>query len=225
MSHTPARCEHDGIKWFPRVTIEKYSPDQSAWAERKLLEELNWGRRLLVSRLGIRVPRLHGDWLRDVLGEPEDGITRAEGNILVNGGLDKLAAILVAASPVSLLPNAQAICGVGTGTTAAAVTQTALVNDATANAWYQQMDATYPAVDGTIHGQLDGQATVASGNGNFNWQEWCWASTTAGAITAGNTLSGLSTGTETMFNRWTGTSLGTKGAGATWVFSTTITFS
>ena len=64
MAHSLDRCEHDSVKWFPRVTVEKYSPDQSAYAERKLHEELSWGRRLLVDRLGIRVPRLHGDWLR-----------------------------------------------------------------------------------------------------------------------------------------------------------------
>ena len=56
MAHTPVRCEHDSVKWFPRVTVEKYSPDQSAWAQRRLHEELSWGRRLLVETLGIRVP-------------------------------------------------------------------------------------------------------------------------------------------------------------------------
>jgi hypothetical protein len=230
MSRTPARCEHDGIKWFPRVTVEKYSPDQSAWAERKLHNELSWGRRLLVETLGVRVPRLHGDWLREVFREPEDGFAHCQGNSLVNGGLDKLTGLLVASSPVSLMPNAQAICGVGTDSTATVPTQTHLApvtGEGAAATFYQQMDATYPLADGTTHGQLDGQATFVSTSANFasGWVEWCWASTTAGAITAGNTLSGLSSGTETMFNRWTGTTLGTKGAGATWVFSTTISFS
>ena len=85
------------------------------------------------------------------------------------------------------------------------------------------MDSLYPQVDGTTHGQLDGQSTFTSGTANgWSWVEWCWASTTTGTITGGAALSGLSSGTETMFNRWSGTTLGTKGAGATWVFSTTV---
>lgn len=231
MSHTPVRCEHEGVKWYPRSVIAKYSPDQSAWAERKLREELSWGRRLLVARLGIRVPRLHGDWLREVFGEPEDGYAYTEGNNLVNGGLDALANLLVGAANQALDP-ANAICGVGSGTTAWAAAQAALVADGTTpngttGAWYRAMDATYPKVDGTIHGQLDGQSTFGSTEGNLNWQEWCWASATGTnpTMTAGATLSGITAGTEVMFNRWTGTSLGTKGSGATWVFSTTISFS
>ena len=225
MAHTLDRCEHDSIKWFPRVTVEKYSPDQSALAERKLHEELSWGRRLLVDRFGIRVPRLHGDWLRETFGEPEDGYARCEGNSLVNGGLDKLTAILVASLPTSLLPNAQAICGVGSNAGGMVATSTALLSDG-GSAWYRQMDTSYPAVDGSTHGQLDAQCTFGSTEANgWSWVEWCWASTTAGAISAGASLSGLSSGTETMFNRWSGTTLGQKGAGATWVFSSTVTFS
>src|SRR6185437_13768796 len=140
---------------------------QSAWAQARLAEQLGWRRRPLVARFGldrmlgrqIPVARLHGDWLRELFpAGPEDGLVYTQGNMLVNGGLDKLAAILVAAAPTSspgpLLPNAQAICGVGSSTTAAAVTQTALGGDgSTTTAWYQQMDASYPAVDGTVHGQ------------------------------------------------------------------------
>jgi hypothetical protein len=238
MSHTPVRCEHDGIKWFPRGTVEKYSPDQSSWAEARLAEELSWGRRPLVARFGlnrllgrqIQPVRLHGDWLRDIFSGPEDGYAYCQGNNLVNGGLDKLAAILVATAPTTspgpLLPNAQAIGGVGSNTGAMTPTSTALLGDgSTTTAWYQGFDATFPSVDGTVHGQLDGQWTVTGSNANFNWQEWCWASTTTGTITPGGTLASVTTGTETMFNRWEGTSLGTKGSGATWVFSTTITFS
>ena len=233
MAHTPDRCEHDGIKWFPRVTIEKYSPDQSAWAQRKLLGELSWGRRLLVSRFSsrftsVRVPRLHGDWLREVFGEPEDGYAYCQGNSLVNGGLDALGNLLVGTGTPQALVAGKAICGVGSNGAAFAVTQAALSGDgSTSTAWYQAMDATYPHVDGTTHGQLDGQSTFISTSANFatGWVEWCWASaTTAVGGTTGGTLAGLS-GTTVMLNRWTGTTLGTKGAGATWIFSSTVSFS
>lgn len=234
MSDTATRCEHDGIKWWPRVTVEKYSPDQSAFAEARLAELGSWGRRPLVARFGldrllvrqIAPAHLHGDWLRDVFpAGPEDGYARTEGNALVNGGLDALANLVIGAGTPQALTHANAICGVGAGTTAWAAGQAALVADGT-NAWYRAMDTSYPAVDGTTHGQLDGQSTFGSTEANgWAWTEWCWASSTSTSITAGATLSGVTPGTEVMFNRWTGTSLGSKGAGATWVFSTTITFS
>lgn len=217
----------DSIRWFPRGAVEKYSPDQSAYAERRLHDEMSWGRCLLADRLGIRVPRLHGDWLREIFREPEEGCAYTEGNSLVNGGLDALTALLIGSGGQSFVPGgtSHAIIGAGTGTGATTAGMTALQSDNTANAWYQASDATYPKADGTTHGQLDGQVTVTSSNGNFNWQEWCWATGTsaAGAVT-GTQLAGLS-GTTVMFNRWTGTTLGTKGAGATWVFATTLTFS
>jgi hypothetical protein len=232
MAHTPDRCEHDGIKWFPRVTVEKYSPDQSAWADRRLHDELSWGRRLLVARLGARVPRLHGDWLREVFREPEDGFAYAEGNSLVNNGLDALGNLVVGSgTPQSFAPGGviHAICGVGDNAGAFVVTSPALLGDgSTSHAFYQAMDATYPAVDGTTHGQLNGQSTFISTSANFatGWVEWCWAtSTVAIGASTGGTLATLTAGTEVLFNRWTGTTLGTKGAGATWVFSTTISFS
>lgn len=245
MSHTPVRCEHDSIKWFPRGTVEKYSPDQSAFAEARLAEQLSWRRRPLVARFGLDrlllgrpvvVARLHGDWLRDLFpAGPELGYGYTVGNSLVNGGLDALTGLLTGTGSKQALTGGatpQVVCGVGSGTNATTATMTALQLDGTAangstGAFYQSMDANYPAVDGTVHGQLDGQATVTGSNGNLNWQEWCWASSTvAVGATTGATLANVpATGTKVMFNRWTGTSLGTKGSGATWVFSTTITFS
>jgi len=234
MAHTPVRCEHDGIKWFPRVTVEKYSPDQSAWAERKLHAELSWGRRLLVSRFSsrftsVRVPRLHGDWLREVFGEPEDGYSYCQGNNLVNGGLDALGTLLLGTGGQALTTSPMhAVCGVGSNAAAFAAGQAALSGDgSTSTAWYQAMDATYPHVDGTTHGQLDGQSTFISTSANFatGWVEWCWASVSTAITSAtGGTLASLS-GTAVMLNRWTGTTLGTKGAGATWIFSSTVSFS
>jgi hypothetical protein len=247
MSHTLERCEHEGIKWFPRVTVEKYSPDQSAWAERRLAEALGWRRHPVVTRFGLdrrpgapaAIRKVHGDFLRDLFpAGPEDGYGYAEGNALVAGGLYSICAYLllgVAASGANGQPlsNAHSGCGVGTGTTAWAASQTTLVGDtgtSSTTSWFQQFDSTYPANagSGTANGgQINGQITVASGNGNFNWQEWCWF--TFSAVAAPNNAVSLSTTTvwtnPLMLNRWTGTSLGTKGSGATWVFSTTLTLS
>jgi hypothetical protein len=249
MSHTLDRCEHEGIKWFPRVTVEKYSPDQSAWAERKLREELSWGRRLLVSRFGIEripglpvlVPRLHGDWLRDAFPSgPEDGLAVAEGNLLVANGLQNLVGYLwvgTATPPAGYnvqLTNAHTGTGVGQSATGALVGDTKLGGDtgsASTTSFYQQMDSSFPswAGSGTANGgQMNGQVTVGTSDGNFNWQEWCWFTFTATAspfkaVTISPAPAAFTN--PVMQNHWQGTSLGTKGSGATWVFSTTITLS
>jgi hypothetical protein len=250
MSHTPVRCEHDGIHWYPRSTVEKYSPDQSSWALAKLDEERSWKRWPLINRLGVNLPQrrwgrtdpgfLHGDWLREIFREPEDGYARTEGNILVTTGLQNLGYLLIgtAASGANGRPLVVvagviggAICGVSidTSATAAAVGDTRLNISGSegANTWYRPFDPTYPTLSGTgvaAGGQLNGQCTFGSGEANYAWNEWCWASCTSGTITAGTTLASVASNVA-MLNHWTGTTLGTKGSGATWVFSTTLTFS
>lgn len=229
MSDTCDRCRGlEGVHEYPFVTIEKYSPDQTAFAERKLFSELSWGRRVLVSKLNIRVPKLHGDWLRELFGEPEDGYAYQAGNQMVTNGLENLIYLLLGTTASGgfgrTLINAQSGIGVGAGTTAATYADTHLTDDA-GSAWYQQMDSTYPsyAGSGTANGgQINGQATVAAANAVFAWQEWCWFSTSA-AITAGATLASVGTNAN-MFNHKVA-SLGTKGSGAAWVFSNTMTFS
>lgn len=247
MAHTLDRCEHDGIKWFPRSVIEKYSPDQSAWAERKLAEERSWSRRPLIARFGldrllgreIRPSRLHGDWLRDLFpAGPEDGFARTEGNLLVAHGLENIVGYLLvgtATPPAGYnvqLKVGSTGCGTGSTGTAATVSDAALGANGTAangstGAWYQAMDATYPSWPGTgtaNGGEIAGQSTFASGDGNYAWNEWCWFTISTGSFTGADALA--STGTNpVMQNHWAGTSLGTKGSGATWVFSTTITLS
>lgn len=241
MSVPSPRPGHDSIRWYPVVTVEKYSPDQAAWATRRLHDELSWGRRLLVDILGVRVPQLHGDWLRQVFpGGPEDGYARDEGNSMVNGGLTNLINLLTGAAPSGsagrplTLASGGGAAGsplIGVGTDAAtgfAVTQAHLANasgEGAGNSWYQSMDATYPTL--TTPATINGQSTFAPGNANFTWYEWCWASG-AGAPTAGPVLSAVyaTAGSAAMLNRKVPAGgLGQKMPGAAWVFATTVVFS
>lgn len=220
--------------------VEKYSPDQSEYADRRLRESLSWGRRLLVARLGIRVPVIHGDWLRQVFREPEDGYASAPGNLLVAAGLGNIVNLMIGAAASGAngraLTNAQTACGVGSTSTAATVSDTALGANGTnpngtVGAWYQQMDATYPAWagSGTANGgQINGQCTYASGNANMAWNEWCWVTGGQGAYTAADAIASIwatSADTAMLNHEVPASSLGTKGSGAVWVFSTTMTFS
>lgn len=186
MPEPSPRTGQDGIRWYPMVTVEKYSPDQTAWAQRRLEGELSWGRHVLAGLLGIRVPRLHGDWLRQVFPRgPEDGYAYDQGNSMVNGGLTNVISLLTGAAasgssgrPLTLASGGAAAgspcIGVGTdGATGFSVTQTHLANasgEGAGNSWYQSMDATYPTL--TVPATINGQSTFAAGNANFSWLEW-----------------------------------------------------
>jgi hypothetical protein len=252
-----ADAEH--VLWHPHVTVEKYSRDQTAWANFRLCSLAETGRRPELNqvilgdhRATVRshrdvgtVAELHGDWLRELFpGGPEDGYAHADGNVLTNNGLTVLIKLLTGAGGTSFYPLAPtsgasvtAVVGVGTnagGTGAQAThpcTDTHLTDDGTANAYYQGMDSTYPTL--TTPATVNGQSTFASAIANFQWNEWCWATGPTGTATAGTTLASVwSTSTATfMLNHKTnlfsggGATLGVKGAGASWVFSTTLVFS
>lgn len=215
------------IHWHPYVTVEKYSVDQTSYAEHKLEELRSW-RRLPLIRNFFPAPRLHGDWLRELFPQgPEDGYAYDDGNLLVNAGLQQIIAILngqAQSNSIRNLSNGQTVVGVGNSSTAATTADTALGADNTANAFYQSSDATFPST--TNPATINNQSTFASGNANFAWNEWCWA-TGVGTITAGNHLSAVfATALAGMINhKVPASSLGTKASGASWVFSTTIVFS
>lgn len=233
----------DGIRWFPEVRVDKYSVDQTSFAERKLADAAEWGRRVEVKASGLLTSVMHGDWLRELFPEPEDGIATDYGNSLVNDGLTSLVFLLFnsivagsgqqfktgVVSGASFQTGGTVTTGVGVGVdvTAFSVAHTRLANTAgesSAASWYQQMDATYPQWQGSgTPGQLNGQATFVSANGVFAWNEWCWLTGTGLSAGGSATIAGVGTAPK-MLNRKV-TSLGTKGAGASWVFSQTVTFS
>jgi hypothetical protein len=218
----------DRVKWHPSVTVEKYSPDQSAYARERLESSLSWGRRLLVRRLGLRVPSLHGDLLREMFAEPEGGVACDEGNIMVNSGLANLAAVLTGTgNPLRAGPGSNdgaAVVGVGSAVTDALVTDEALGGDGdVSTAWYQAMDALYPALTGEP-GVILVQATFPEQAANFSWAEWC-AAAGAGAVTAGPALAGVYAGSFAMMNhKAPALSLGGKAEGQTAVFSSSLAF-
>jgi hypothetical protein len=232
----------EGIKWYPVVRVEKYSPDQTQWALEHLDEMWRYERPVR-TRSGLLVGPgiLHGDWLREVFpGGPEDGVAVDEGNQMVNGGLTNLINLLTGAAasgaagrPLTLGGGGgaagSACVGVGVdGTTAFAVGQTHLANsvgEGAAASWYQSMDTGYPTL--TVPATINGQSTFQAGVANFAWNEWCWISG-AGVPTAGTTLAGVyaTSGSGAMLNRKVPSGgLGSKSTGASWVFATTVTFS
>ena len=112
------------VHWHPYVTVEKYSPDQAAFAEHRLADSLTWKRMPLLRKIPLgetRGPvvdgehagtwRRHrgddgivrracdpnGDWLRELFPHgPEDGYAHDDGNLLTNQGLANIIFLLLA---------------------------------------------------------------------------------------------------------------------------------
>lgn len=141
-------------------------------------------------------------------GEPYETIVD-EGNVLVYGGASALWQRLKGTA-VTAFDNSNAYIGVGTGTTAADATQTALVST-NPNTAYEAMDATYPVhTDGTssTNASITYKSTFESADAQFEWNEW--------GIFNGNTE-----GVSRMLNRKRIT-YGTKGA-EDWSLTITLT--
>jgi hypothetical protein len=206
---------HEGLNWMAYARVERFSVDQTRWAEQRLATGFP---QLAIAPAGLRQGRL-AELLRST-GEPEDGIAEASGNLLVTVGLARITNLITGGGGQAF-NNAQGTCGVGNVSTAAAVGDTTLGANG-ASAYYQGLDATFPS---TSNGVINAQSTFASGNANFAWNEWCWA-TGVGSITPGASSGSIyGTGASfTMLNHKIA-SLGTKGSGAAWVFSTSTTLS
>lgn len=186
--------------WNAHALVRKYSPDQVAWATAKMGYEPDGSRLSLLFR------------------DPEDGVVSEPGNLMVTVGLNLLTSLLEGGAGTPFA-HADAIVGVGATATAATVADTALGADNTASAYYQQADASYPQQS---NGVITCQATFASGNANFAWNEWCLA-TGSGGITPGTHLSAVATGVVMLNHKVPASSLGTKGSGAAWVFVGSVT--
>ncbi|MCW2901541.1 MAG: RoPhREQ1 gp62, partial [Streptosporangiaceae bacterium] len=145
----------DGINWHAHARVQKYSDDQVAWARRAS---------------GLLEPE--GAFLQRHCGEPEHGYAEADGNVLVTVGLDAITKLLIASGSAQAFSGpTRAIVGVGATSTPGTIADTALGADG-GSAWYQGCDSSNPT---QANGVMTCVATFTTGNGNFAWNEWCWA--------------------------------------------------
>jgi hypothetical protein len=227
--------EADGIRWRAFAHVDKYSPEQEAWAQRRFAQEVSWrGRGLAEAALENHVRRMRdaplviqGEDYRRYFADPEDGTAEAAGNALTLQGLVCITSLITGVAVANTkypFIFAGAVVGEGSVSTAWANTDIHLGGDgSTSTANYQQIDAAFPTLTATYVPVITAQSTVASADGNFAWNEWCWATGT-GAITKGATLASVyATGASAAMLNHKIASLGTKASGAAWVFTTTIT--
>lgn len=224
----------DRVLWGPpRVAVLRFSPDQTAYATRRL-NELCVGRNP-VARFYRKVRSRHcgppGELLGRWCGHPEDGIAESNGNILLNTGATKITRLLTgttpSGNPLSGTPAAGfGYLGVGDGSAAPAVTQTALQGT---NRCYNAIDAGFPTLAvGVVTIQSTFAAAAAAGGSWAGWLEWGLGTSTA-AVAAATTSTNAqpSTGTyDALINRTVPAGgLGSKGTSAAWVFTVTLSVS
>lgn len=194
----------DGIKWHAFAKVLKYDPDTVAEITRVLGHE----------PVGADLR-----WLEEHEGLRPDGIAEADGNLLTTAGLNRITNLIIGGGGQALTTS-RSMAGVGDGTTAAAVTDGDLSAAAgSTHRWFQAMDASNPTQS---NGVLTGNTTFATGDGNFAWQEWCWAIATAAPVASA--VFSTATTTGVMLNHKV-QSLGTKVSGAVWTLQATITLS
>lgn len=196
----------EGIRWHAHARVEKFSPDQTAFA---------------VRRSGLIEPKALV--LRRLCGAPEEGVAERDGNLLVTVGLNNLTEVMIGSGGTSL-SQAHTIAGVGSSTAnSPAVGDTALTADNSSGAYYQNVDA--GVNPSQSNGVISATCTFTGSNANYAWNEWCLA-VTSGTITAGTHLSAVASPSPTMINhKMYSSGLGTKSSGASWVLSATITLS
>jgi len=210
----------DGIRWHPVSVIEKYSPDQVAYARNH--GEAPWPKGLALPRRAV----LNGDLLRMLFREPEDGTVCDEGNGVTAAGLLNLAAVLTGTGGHPLAPG-QAVFGVGSDAGEFDREQVSLsrpLGEEPGRSWYRPMDQGYPWVPRP--GVIEGQATFTEAEACFAWHEWCWGTGPAGPVPH-HSLRGSYGGEQPvlMNRRAHPAGYGIKDPGVAWVFRTEITLS
>jgi len=113
---------------------------------------------------------------------------------LTDTGTTHIAQIIIDEGSPTEFNNANAHLGVGNSATAFVATQTDLLG---ASKFRQPMDATFPSRAGDI---LTWQATMATGDANFAWDEWGIFNAVAAGIMLSRKVDAL--GTKTSAQSW-----------------------
>lgn len=208
--------EREPIGWHAQVEVAEFT----AQAERDTMHALFPARARLIdlaSRRGYRlpglvVPHVSGDMMRSCGFDPA-GYRYAKHNLLVNAGINRMQSLAIGAGGQAWDATHTAIAvGDGNGsvpTAAATDTDLAALTGAT-HRYIQPADSTFPSAASQV---ITVQATVATGNGNFEWREWGVSQDTAGSTAA----------VTTPLLNHKGVDLGLKTSAAPWVFKVTFT--
>ena len=193
--------EHDGITWHAHAWVDKFTAAQEAEA-------------LLIAQAeGIPI---HEALLRLTPYE----VAEEDGNLLTRLGLHRMWDRFIGTASNQALDATHTRIGVGDGVTAATTSDTDLGAVAgSTHRWFQLVGGVATIGAGASSGVLTVVATFATADGNFAWNEWGIDGGTASA----NTVTADTNTTPGLINHKVPSTLGTKTAAATWVFTVTIT--
>lgn len=191
----------DGIKWWPIATVTKYNDDLMVDISRFLEKE------------ATEVTQADLDFLTREHGLHPDEVLVREGNALVTGGKTRIGDLLIGTG-AQALSSTRAVVGVGTSNTATTAGMTSLQG----TAYYNSTTG----APGNASGVISASSLFAAGTASHAWEEWCWA-IAGGTIVPGTNFT-TATASGVMLNRAV-QSLGSKGAGAAWTLSSSITIS
>lgn len=160
-------------------------------------------------KIEAKVEKWHDEESFEARSTPFEVVTSRH-NLLVNAGIARLLDLLIVAGGQGYDATHSRI-GVGNSNTAAGASQTDLQAAAGAGNRQFKLVSSGPSRSSQT---VTWVATFASGEANFAWEEWCIDPGTADSTAV----------TSPMLNRKVA-SLGTKVAGAVWVFTVTLTIS
>lgn len=216
---------HEGLNWRAFAYVEKFSPDQAGWAQDRLFRYIPAeGGLESLAPLALREAQAGLATLLRSTGAPEDGFAQEAGNLLVTEGLNQITSLIINSSTGFAFTNTKGLVTVGDSSTGAAIGDTYVTATFTAgsNCYQNPNDGGFPT---QANGVISSQSTYGSSVANFAWNTWGWASFN-GTAAANATLSAHGTGAnQALLYNHKVASLGTKGSGAAWVFSTTVTLS
>lgn len=185
VAHAPADKAFWKVDWL----VEKWSEEAVDWARNKLLAkgvtriqdgvmavetgQMTWDNqtqaevpRLLVVPRMVEVRKAVTSPILRKLGILPEETDERHGNLLLNEGIQEMWDLVIGAAATSAYNNSNARLGVGSNTSAAAATQTALQDG---SALFKAMVATWPQ---RTNQTMDFKSDFTSGEANFAWQEW-----------------------------------------------------
>jgi len=190
----------DTIKWNMRATVIKYDPGSVERITRMLGHEPT----------GPDLRRLESL----ALIEPDD-VVDVIGNAVLDAGKQRLGDLITGTGSPVAFSATRGVTGVGNGTTGNTSGMTALQG---ASQFYKGLDGAPSSLTGVI----SASATFTAAEGNFAWEEWCWAIATAAPVASSSFSTATTSGV--IINRKV-QSLGTKANGAVWTLAAQVSLS
>jgi hypothetical protein len=205
---------HETVTVQTRFEVQRWDAEQTGWLTRKF--ERDWGS--LPSRPDFAfTPQHFGQYGV----EPYSATREEDCNLIVQAGWVALLGGVAGTTITNKFSATNARIGVGTSSTAAAFSQTALQGDSggsSTTSYYQLVSGSPVISTSSAPATLVFSASFGTGVANFSWNEFGTDNYTASGVTA----TGLGAGVI-FFNRGV-SAQGTKASGQTWTATETISF-